>query len=233
LSGNINGDGSLVLKVYYTRNTYTVSSNNGSVGNITNEGAYVYKETFVLTLNAEVSKLGYSFVGWYSGDELLSSDEEYTVAIDRNIEARFEVSPEMQNFQFSSTATTCSITEIKDKTITQLILPHYVTSIGYAAFSGCSGLTSVHISDIAAWCDISFGYYNSNPLYYAENLYLNGELPGFSPDVTRPVNSYCVEHNKDNTVSWTELCEEYKLAHPEEFEEEDEEEDEEEENTDE
>ena len=52
------------------------------------------------------------------------------------------------------------------------------------------------------------------------NLYLNGELPGFSPDVTRPVNSYCVEHNKDNTVSWTELCEEYKLAHPEELEEE-------------
>ena len=49
-----------------------------------------------------------------------------------------------------------------------------MTSIG-SAFDGCSGLTSVHISDIAAWCNIDFEDYNSNPLYYAHHLYLNGE----------------------------------------------------------
>ena len=36
-------------------------------------------------------------------------------------------------------------------------------------------MTSVHISDIAAWCNIDFEFYSSNPLYYAEHLYLNGE----------------------------------------------------------
>ena len=43
-------------------------------------------------------------------------------------------------------------------------------------------MTSVHISDIAAWCNIEFDIYNayghtyiSNPLYYAHHLYLNGE----------------------------------------------------------
>jgi len=50
-----------------------------------------------------------------------------------------------------------------------------VTSIGYDAFFGCSGFTSVHITDIAKWCCISFHGSYANPLYYAHNLYLNGE----------------------------------------------------------
>ena len=57
-----------------------------------------------------------------------------------------------------------------------ITIPNSVTSIGERAFSGCFGLTSVHISDIAAWCAISFGDDDANPLSYAHNLYLNGEL---------------------------------------------------------
>ena len=49
-----------------------------------------------------------------------------------------------------------------------------VTSIGSSAFYGCSGLTSVNISDIVQWCAIEFGNYDANPLYYAHHLYLNG-----------------------------------------------------------
>ncbi|MBQ6676678.1 MAG: leucine-rich repeat protein, partial [Clostridia bacterium] len=48
-----------------------------------------------------------------------------------------------------------------------------VSSIGYSAFSGCEALERVDISDLAAWCAISFG---DNPLKYAHALYLNGEL---------------------------------------------------------
>ena len=51
-----------------------------------------------------------------------------------------------------------------------------VTSIGSQAFSGCSGLTSVHINNMAAWCSIPFINGMANPLYYAHNLYMNGEL---------------------------------------------------------
>ena len=36
-------------------------------------------------------------------------------------------------------------------------------------------MTSVHISDITAWCNIDFDDCYSNPLYYAHHLYLNGE----------------------------------------------------------
>ncbi|MDE5567046.1 MAG: leucine-rich repeat protein, partial [Muribaculaceae bacterium] len=59
--------------------------------------------------------------------------------------------------------------------LTELTISNSVTSIGDYAFSGCSGLTSVNITDIASWCNISFGYYSANPLYCAHNLYLNGE----------------------------------------------------------
>ena len=73
-----------------------------------------------------------------------------------------------------------SVTEIGNWTfancsgLTSVTIPNSVTSIGDYAFHGCSGLTKVEISDLAAWCKISFGDFSANPLYYAKHLYLNG-----------------------------------------------------------
>ena len=45
------------------------------------------------------------------------------------------------------------------------------------AFKGCTSLKAVQISDLAAWSAINFGRdFGSNPLEYAEGLYLNGSL---------------------------------------------------------
>lgn len=44
------------------------------------------------------------------------------------------------------------------------------------AFLECAKLNAVHISDLAAWCAMDIYDETSNPLYYAHNLYLNGEL---------------------------------------------------------
>ena len=60
--------------------------------------------------------------------------------------------------------------------LTSVTIPNSVTSIGSSVFGYCSGLKEVHISDLTAWCKISFGSYNANPLEYAHNLYLNGSL---------------------------------------------------------
>ena len=46
-----------------------------------------------------------------------------------------------------------------------------VQSIAKEAFQGCTGLKKVIVDDIASWCNISFGGYSSNPLYYAHHLY--------------------------------------------------------------
>ena len=52
-----------------------------------------------------------------------------------------------------------------------MTIPNSVTSIGERAFEYCSGLTKVIVNDIAAWCNISFTDWNSNPLSYAKHLY--------------------------------------------------------------
>jgi hypothetical protein len=54
-------------------------------------------------------------------------------------------------------------------------IPSSVTSIGQDAFWECTSMTSVHISDMEAWCRISFSNCDANPLYNAHHLFLNGE----------------------------------------------------------
>ena len=58
--------------------------------------------------------------------------------------------------------------------LTEVTIPTSVTTIGTDAFYQCSGLTKVNISDLSAWCGISFGSSYANPLYYSHGLYLDG-----------------------------------------------------------
>ena len=59
--------------------------------------------------------------------------------------------------------------------LTSITIPKSVTEIEEDAFAGCYGLTAVHITDLAAWCSITFWFGESNPLWYAKHLFLNGE----------------------------------------------------------
>lgn len=62
------------------------------------------------------------------------------------------------------------------KSIESVFIPSSITNIGGSAFSGCASLKEVHITDLAAWCNVSMSRYSDNPVYYSNNLYLNGEL---------------------------------------------------------
>lgn len=66
LSGTVTGDGSLVLKLYYTRNQYTVTYYDGDT-QIGKPEAHLYGEKLIAP---EYSKDGYDFVGWYTDEEL-------------------------------------------------------------------------------------------------------------------------------------------------------------------
>lgn len=60
--------------------------------------------------------------------------------------------------------------------LTSITIPNSVISIGSYAFSRCTGLKAVYITDIAKWCEISFGGIEANPFSYAHDLYLNETL---------------------------------------------------------
>ena len=83
LSGNIDGEGKLVLKVYYTRDTYTVStdSNNTNGGTVTSGGTYAYDKEITLTASTNA---GYTFLGWFEGETKVSSSLSYTFSVDHS-----------------------------------------------------------------------------------------------------------------------------------------------------
>ena len=62
------------------------------------------------------------------------------------------------------------------KSIKEITIPESVSQIGYDAFAKCRFLNAVYYTDVEKWYQISFGSDLANPLYYAHNLYLNGEL---------------------------------------------------------
>ncbi len=55
-------------------------------------------------------------------------------------------------------------------------IPSSITHIGTDVFLNCETLDSVYISDITAWCNTEFGSLKGNPLYFADELYINDEL---------------------------------------------------------
>mgnify|MGYP000065518134 CR=1 FL=1 len=65
------------------------------------------------------------------------------------------------------------LVEAKNRGIKSCEINEKTKVIYRGAFNECSSLTGVYITNIAAWCNIKFG---ANPLSYAHNLYLNGEL---------------------------------------------------------
>ena len=72
--------------------------------------------------------------------------------------------------------------------LTDVSIAKTVTSVGRDAFMNSSDIENVYITDLASWCNIEFivdwYQYGDNPLYYAENLYLNGKI--LSGDIVLP-----------------------------------------------
>ena len=105
--------------------------------------------------------------------------------------------PSQVTYQGNTTnVTSIGASAFSSSFVTSVTIPNSVTSIGYSAFYGCSGLTSVKIGngvtsigdnafsdcsrltkviihDITAWCGIAFNGFKSNPLFFAHHLYSN------------------------------------------------------------
>ena len=68
--------------------------------------------------------------------------------------------------------------------LTKVTIPSSVSKIEKDAFTGCDTLADIYyLGTISDWCEIEFNYYRngnsinySNPLYIAENLYIDNEI---------------------------------------------------------
>ena len=147
VSGNIAGNGDSVLKVYYTRNKYSfsISASDNVTLDKTYSGTYKYGYSFASVTATFNEYIGYEWVGWRKDGVSFTEDQvvTFTVVCDVSYVATAKLKAEYEPFDFTSTATSCTINGIKDKTVTEIVIPDGVTSIGGYAFYGCSSLTSV------------------------------------------------------------------------------------------
>lgn len=119
LSGTIAGNGSLVLKLYYTRNSYKVTykyeSDVAGQSNLPEEASYKYGAE--VKVAAAATAAGYTFSGWSTADATIASgefimpannvtitgswstDDDQTVPVTYKAEGKGEVSPEINNIQ--------------------------------------------------------------------------------------------------------------------------------------
>ena len=61
------------------------------------------------------------------------------------------------------------------KDLYSISIPNTIASIGSYAFSGCTKLKEIHITDLSTWCNIDFNRL-ANPLYEGAYLMVNGEI---------------------------------------------------------
>ena len=90
---NINGNGNTVIKLYYTRNSYSVTLNKtvDKAGTVTGAGTYKYGKE--VTIKAETNE-GYTFIGWYKDNKEYTTDVsfDYTIGTEAvAFEARYSI----------------------------------------------------------------------------------------------------------------------------------------------
>ena len=145
----------------------SLTMNKSAAGTITDLNN-TYKTGDQITITA-TTNLGYTWLGWYNGETLLTENLSYTFSmpsINTTFTAKWKVNEEMQNFIFTSTPTTCMITEIINKTVTEIVIPDFVTNFG-SVFKDCNKLTSITIPFLDGHLGSIFGTSSSynNSLY--------------------------------------------------------------------
>lgn len=137
------GDGTTVLKLYYSLERVTLGVQYEGTGTLSRSGEYRYgANEFSVTATPAA---GFTFAGWYNkAGEKVSSKTTYTYKCREDITARFVPDTDLDaNDYFIMNGTT--ITGVKDTRATALVIPDGVTAIAAYAFSDCTSLRRIYI----------------------------------------------------------------------------------------
>ncbi len=133
---------SLNLYADTTANTYTITYDvNGGNALPTTKKIVTYDSSYTLPKPTKENDV---FLGWYLsgtqiGDENGQVLEEWRYTSDKTLTAKWFG----DDFDCQVSSTEVTITGIKDKTVTEIVVPDFVTSISEGAFNGCSKIKSI------------------------------------------------------------------------------------------
>lgn len=89
----------------------------------------------------------------------------------------FYGSTSLQSVELPDTLTGINMNAFRECTsLESVAIPSSCAYISSGAFYNCTGLEKVYIEDLSAWSCTNFGGAEANPLYYAGNLYVDGQL---------------------------------------------------------
>lgn len=152
---DINASGFVAICITSFRGSYTLSIC-GAVGSTSGEPLPVEDGSLVAIgtkMKYTAKKLGYVISGFYDGDGLISDnkDHEFTVTAERKeYGVSWQLNPQLECFNYVLSDDYLEISSIKDKTVTEIIVPDDVTNIHGRAFSGCGSVTSITLPFVGA-----------------------------------------------------------------------------------
>lgn len=126
------------------RPIYTVTFD--SDGETEIESQSIEEDSFAVEPKTPI-KVTCVFCGW-------GYDFSKAVVSDINLVASWAFDERMNQFNYTSTDSTCEILGVKDKTIESVKIPEYITSIGDRAFELCGKLSKIYIDSLESWCGI-------------------------------------------------------------------------------
>lgn len=154
------------------------------------------KEITDIYLGSQLLYSNYKFV-WSFTDNRTASLIGFTYGNTPNIRIPESVFHQGDNYSGNYLVTEIGQGVFMGTSIQNITIPSGILNIGNNAFNDCMSLNNVYYNGtLESWCQIIFESSTSNPIYSANNLYINNTIIGdiVIPNSIKKINNYTFIH---------------------------------------